>query len=176
MIREKSFKTGKALLFITSGLLFSDTCFAAAPNRMWTWDPDDPTNRGIAPHSIRRRQEALRRQQEAAAAADGSRPNPAATAAQPSQPSQFIRPRLNQDNTCVLEARQNPWTQEMDNQLTNFFLLYGTDWGEIASQINISNQTIEMGVTSEECRNRWNILRARTLPVPTRTFPTQDEE
>jgi hypothetical protein len=142
MDKNNIFKTGKALLFITSGLLLSDACFAAAPARpraacvKWTPDEDDLLIKLVATHGVGKW----------VTIAKGI---PGTTRKQCRQRyMEQLAPWINKD----------PWTPEEDNQLTRLVTAHGKgNWTAIAKGLP--------GRTGSQCQNHWRYLKDRA-PQP----------
>jgi hypothetical protein len=120
MDKNKIFKTGKALLFITSGLLLSDACFAAAPARPraarvdWTKDEDARLIDLVATHG----------EGKWAKIAKGI---PGRTGHQCQQRwTEVLAPWINKD----------PWTLEEDNRLIELHGELGNAWTAIVRWLN----------------------------------------
>jgi hypothetical protein len=147
---NKLSKSGKALLFITSGLLLSDPCFGA-PRIKWTAEEDarliqlvqaalyDPTKQHqfgkyvgqpnwvvIATHV----------------------PNKTAKQCQ-NHWTRSLDPTINKD----------PWTVDEDDQLTQLVEKHDKKWAVIAALLGENGEGKYR--TDTQCRQRWNRLKKR---------------
>jgi hypothetical protein len=152
MEKNKIFKTGKALLFITSSLLFTDACFAAAPARPraarvdWTKDEDNQLERLVATHGVGKWAIIAKRL-------------PGRTRHQCLKHwIQTLDPTIN----------KTPWTPEEDK-----ILIEGVEakhgWTAIARELGLDKTGKHR--TDLQCKNRLKILKNRAQQPPADQAP-----
>jgi hypothetical protein len=158
MVKNNIFKTGKALLFITSGLLFTDACFAAAPARpraacvKWIPDEDARLIDLVATHGVGNWGDwtAIAREMNTG------------------KTNKQVRDRWIQ--TLDPTINKGPWEPEEDK-----ILIEGVEakhsWTAIARELGLDKTGKHR--TGLQCKNRLKILKNRAQQPPAQADQTQ---